>query len=69
MEIALLFLPLLASIISGFFSKYIGDRVSEVITSLFVSISACISLFFFITLLLITMKAMWLLLLGLAQEA
>ena len=40
MEIALLFLPLLASIISGFFGKYIGDRNSEIITSIFVSISA-----------------------------
>ena len=47
MEIALLFLPLLASIISGFFSKYIGDRTSEIITSLFVTISAGISLYLF----------------------
>ena len=44
MEISLLFLPLIASIISGFFGKYIGDRGSEIITSLFVSISAIISL-------------------------
>ena len=43
MEIALLFLPLLASIISGFFGKYLGDRNSEIITSVFVSISAIIS--------------------------
>jgi NADH-quinone oxidoreductase subunit L len=47
MEFALLFLPLLASITSGFFGKYIGDRNSEVITSLFVSISALLSLFIF----------------------
>ena len=47
MEIAILFLPLLASIISGFFGKYIGDRNSEIITSLFVSISAGLSLFIF----------------------
>ena len=47
MEIPLLFLPLLASIVSGFFGKYIGDRTSEIITSLFVSISAAISLFLF----------------------
>ena len=40
MEFALLFLPLLASITSGFFGKYIGDRNSEIVTSLFVSISA-----------------------------
>ena len=47
MEIAILLLPLLASIISGFFGKYIGDRTSEVLTSLFVSISAGLSLFIF----------------------
>ena len=47
MEIALLFLPLLASITSGFFGKFIGDRSSEIITSLFVSISALLSLFLF----------------------
>jgi len=47
MEFALLFLPLLASITSGFFGKYIGDRNSEIITSVFVSISAILSLFLF----------------------
>ena len=47
MEITLLFLPLLASIISGFLGKYIGDRNSEIITSLFVSISAILSLILF----------------------
>ncbi|MDB0046544.1 NADH-quinone oxidoreductase subunit L [Candidatus Pelagibacter sp.] len=47
MEFTLLFLPLLASITSGFFGKYIGDRNSEIITSLFVSISALLSLFLF----------------------
>ena len=47
MEIALLFLPLLGSIISGFFSKYISDRNCEIITSLFVTISAFLSLFLF----------------------
>ena len=47
MEIAILFLPLLASIISGFFGKIIGDRSSEIITSLFVVISAGLSLFVF----------------------
>ena len=47
MEIALLFLPLLASITSGFFGKYIGDRSSEIVTSLFVSISAILSLTLF----------------------
>ncbi|MDB9745576.1 NADH-quinone oxidoreductase subunit L [Candidatus Pelagibacter sp.] len=47
MEIALLFLPLLASIISGFFGKYLGDRNCEIITSVFVSIAAIISLLIF----------------------
>ena len=47
MEISLLFLPLLGSIISGFFGKYLGDKISEIITSLFVSISALLSLFIF----------------------
>jgi len=47
MEILLLFLPLAASIISGFFGKYIGDRSSEIITSLFVLVSAFLSLLIF----------------------
>jgi len=47
MELPILFLPLLAAIISGFFGKYIGDRISEIITSLFVSVSAILSLFIF----------------------
>ena len=47
MEFTLLFLPLLASIISGFFGKFVGDRNSEIITSIFVSISALLSLILF----------------------
>ncbi|MDB3971239.1 NADH-quinone oxidoreductase subunit L [Candidatus Pelagibacter sp.] len=47
MELALLFLPLLASITSGFFGKYLGDRNSEIVTSLFVSISALLSIILF----------------------
>ena len=47
MEYTLVFLPLLGSIISGFFGRYIGDRSSEIITSLFVSISAALSLIIF----------------------
>ncbi|MDC3145874.1 NADH-quinone oxidoreductase subunit L [Candidatus Pelagibacter sp.] len=39
----ILFLPLVASIISGFFGKLIGDKASQLITSLFVSISAFLS--------------------------
>ena len=45
MEISILFLPLIASIISGFFGKIIGDRNSEIVTSLLVSISALLSIF------------------------
>ena len=43
MEISIIALPLIASIISGFFGKLIGDRSSEIITSLLVSISAIFS--------------------------
>ena len=42
-EYLIIFLPLLGSIISGLFGKYIGSRNSEIITSLFVSISAILS--------------------------
>src|SRR6056300_653022 len=45
MELSILFLPLIASIISGFFGKYIGDRNSEIVTSALVSISALLSIF------------------------
>ena len=43
MEISIIVLPLLASIISGFFGRSIGDRNSEIITSLLVTISAILS--------------------------
>ena len=43
MEISIIALPLIASIISGFFGKFVGDRNSEIITSLLVSISAILS--------------------------
>ncbi len=45
MEISIILLPLIASIISGFFGKFIGDRNSEVVTSLLVTISAILSAF------------------------
>ena len=47
MELAITFLPLIASIISGFFGRFIGDRNSEIVTSLLVSISALLSIFVF----------------------
>ena len=43
MEISIIALPLIASIISGFFGKLIGDRNSEIITSLLVTVSAILS--------------------------
>ena len=45
MEISIIALPLIASIISGFFGKLIGDRVSEIVTSLLVTIAAILSAF------------------------
>jgi NADH-quinone oxidoreductase subunit L len=47
MELSIITLPLIASIISGFFGKYIGDRNSEIVTSLLVSISAILSIIVF----------------------
>ena len=46
-EYIIVFFPLVASIISGFLGKYIGQRTSEIITSLFVSISAILSIIIF----------------------
>ena len=42
-EYLIIFLPLIGSIISGFFGKFLGSRNSEILTSLFVSISAIFS--------------------------
>jgi NADH-quinone oxidoreductase subunit L len=47
MELSIITLPLIAAIISGFFGKYIGDRNSEIVTSLLVSISAILSVMVF----------------------
>ena len=44
MELSIIFLPLIASIISGFFGKYIGDRNSEIVTSSLVSMIGAIVL-------------------------
>ena len=43
MEYFIIFLPLIASILSGFFGKKLGDIFSQIITSLFVSISSILS--------------------------
>ena len=47
MEYTLIFLPLLGSILSGFFGKFLGDRTSEIITCLCVSFSAILSIIIF----------------------
>ena len=47
MELSIIFLPLIAAIIAGFFGRFIGDRNSEILTSLLVSISAILSIYVF----------------------
>ncbi len=47
MEYFILFLPLMAAIISGFFGNLIGARNSEIITSLFTSVAAILSILIF----------------------
>ena len=47
MEKLIIFLPLIASIISGFFGKIIGNKASQITTSLFVTISALLSIYVF----------------------
>ena len=44
MEYAIVLLPLLGALFSGFFGKRIGDKYSQIITSFLVSISAVISI-------------------------
>ena len=39
MDYAIVFLPLLGSIAAGFFGKILGNKFSQIITSLFISIS------------------------------
>ena len=47
MEYLIVMLPLLGSIISGFFPKLIGTKQCQLITSSFVSISGILSLYIF----------------------
>ena len=47
MEYTIVLLPLLGSIISGFFGKQLGTKSCQVLTSSFVSISAILSFFIF----------------------
>ena len=46
-EYLIILLPLIGSIISGFFGKFLGSRNSEILTSLFVSISSILSFLIF----------------------
>jgi len=47
MEYAIVLLPLLGSIVSGFFGKKLGAKLCQILTSSFVSISTILSLFIF----------------------
>ena len=47
MEYLILFLPLLGSIISGFFGRKIGDKTCQIVTCSMVSISALLSIIIF----------------------
>ncbi len=46
-EYLIIFLPLVGAFISGFFGKFLGSRNSEILTSLFVSISSIFSFLIF----------------------
>ncbi len=47
MEYFILFSPLLGALIAGFFGNKIGDKASEIITSLFTTVSALLSIIVF----------------------
>ena len=47
MEYAILFLPLLGSILTGFFSKYLGEKISLFLSCALVLTSAILSIFIF----------------------
>ena len=47
MEIAIIFLPLLGAILSGFFGNRLGNKFSQVTTSLLVSLSSILSFIIF----------------------
>ena len=47
MELAIIILPLIASVVAGFFGRFIGDRNSEIFTSLLVTVSAILSIYIF----------------------
>ena len=47
MDYAIVFLPLIGSIVAGFFGRRLGDRLSQIICCLFISISAILSIIIF----------------------
>ena len=47
MTVAAIFLPLIASIIAGFFGRWIGDRGAQLVTCAAVLISAVLAIFIF----------------------
>ena len=47
MEYAIIFLPLIGAIVSGFFGKMVGDKFSEIFASFLVSLSALLSFVIF----------------------
>ena len=47
MEYAILFLPLVGSILTGFFSKYLGEKISLFLPCALVLTSAILSIFIF----------------------
>ena len=57
MEYAIVLLPLLGAIISGFFGKRLGAKSCQILTSSFVSISAIYLYLFFMKCLLETILA------------
>jgi len=48
MAYLLVFLPLIASLVVGFFGRTLGDRISQLITCSFVIVSALLSIFYFV---------------------
>jgi NADH-quinone oxidoreductase subunit L len=48
MEVAAIFLPLLAAFIAGFFGRWIGDRGAQIVTCTAVCVAALISIGLFI---------------------
>lgn len=48
MEVATIFLPLLAAFIAGFFGRLIGDRGSQIVTAGSVLVSALLSIWLFV---------------------